>query len=400
MLLYVSIFTILLSLILLYNNWNINKNAIYLALFLISSSFYGIAHYFVVYGKSPFWLAVFYNHFTPLMLLLGPFLLFYVRGTLNDTTALKKIDFFHFIPAIVHLIGIIPYSLQPFSEKVQIATAVINNIDQILYINGNYFYSTAVNFIIRPVLLLSYILYCMYLIWKRFSVTNFDANIPKKQLLISFRWLIILIVSLFFIVSEFLIITFNSIRIKPSVGLVNSYPLYILSGIAYCVMSFSLLLFPNILYGIPKRIALAKEGPKKTKKQKQTPVIEVEEAISLEEDPFFELYNTILKYLEENKPFLNYDFKISDIALDLKVPQNHVSYCITYLMETKFSKLKSELRIKHAINLLEKGSNSKLTIEAIGKKSGFKTRSNFYSTFKEEIGFTPSEYIERLNKSL
>jgi len=393
MLLYVSIFTILLSLILLYNNWNINKNAIYLALFLISSSFYGIAHYFVVYGKSPFWLAVFYNHFTPLMLLLGPFLLFYVRGTLNDTTALKKIDFFHFIPAIVHLIGIIPYSLQPFSEKVQIATAVINNIDQILYINGNYFYSTAVNFIIRPVLLLSYILYCMYLIWKRFSVTNFDANIPKKQLLISFRWLIILIVSLFFIVSEFLIITFNSIRIKPSVGLVNSYPLYILSGIAYCVMSFSLLLFPNILYGIPKRIALAKEGPKKTKKQKQTPVIEVEEAISLEEDPFFELSESIKEYLKRERPFLNADFSISDIALAMRVPQNHVSYCINDVMQTKFSTLKSDLRIGFAVELLSGNQKESYTIEGIAQQSGFKTRASFYNAFKEKTGMTPTEFI-------
>ena len=181
----------------------------------------------------------------------------------------------------------------------------------------------------------------------------------------------------------------NAAVSKPSDTIDDGYVLYVMAGFAYCVMSFSLLLFPEILYGIPRKIQ-----QNKTKKKKE------KIKIDLREDPFFELYNTILKYLEENKPFLNYDFKISDIALDLKVPQNHVSYCITYLMETKFSKLKSELRIKHAINLLEKGSNSKLTIEAIGKKSGFKTRSNFYSTFKEEIGFTPSEYIERLNKSL
>ena len=173
---------------------------------------YGIAHYFVLYGKSPFWLAIFYNHFTPLMLLLGPLLFFYVRGTLDDTTHLKKSDIFHFIPALIHLIGIVPYSLQSFSEKTQIASRIIENVDVILDINTNFFYSTTVNFIIRPVMLLGYILFCMYLIWKRFSVSNFDNNIPKRQLIISLRWLMILIMSLFFIVVEFLIITFNSIR--------------------------------------------------------------------------------------------------------------------------------------------------------------------------------------------
>ena len=392
MLLYVSIFTILLSLILLFNNWKINANAIYLALFLISASIYGIAHYFVLYGKSPFWLAIFYNDFTPLMLLLGPLLFFYVRGTLDDTSVLKNSDVFHFIPAIIHLVGIVPYSLQPFSEKIEIATRIIENVDALLEINTNYFYSTTVNFIIRPVLLLIYIICCMYLIWKRFSVSNFDHNIPKRQLFVSFRWLIILIVSLFFIVIEFLIITFNSIQLKPSVGLVNSYPLYILSGAAYCFMSFSLLLFPNILYGFPKRIGTKKEI-KKIKKQKQIPELQDEVLDNIDEDPFLDLSVSIKEYLVREKPFLSADFSISDIALALKVPQNHVAYCINTIMQTKFATLKSDLRIDYAVELLSGNLNDSFTIEGIAQQSGFKTRASFYNAFKERVGVTPTEFI-------
>lgn len=332
------------------------------------------------------------------MLLLGPFLLFYVRGTLNDTAALKKRDWIHFIPALVHLIGIIPYTLQPFSEKIQIATIIIHDIDQILNINNNYFYSTAVNFVIRPVLLLVYIVYCMYLIWKRFAITNFDANIPKKQLLISFRWLIILIVSLFFIVIVFLIITFNSIHIKPSVGLVNSYPLYILSGVAYGIMSLSLLLFPNILYGIPKRVA---ETPvaasKKVKKQKQIAPLEEEVTVNLEEDPFFDLSENIKVYLEKERPFLDADFSISDIALAMHVPQNHVSYCINTIMQTKFSTLKADLRIQYATELFSGKLKESYTIEGIAQQAGFKTRASFYGVFKEKTGMTPTEFIAAVN---
>jgi AraC-like DNA-binding protein len=392
MLLYVSLFTILLSLILLFNNWKINKNAAYLSLFLISSSIYGIAHYFVMYGKSPFWLAIFYNHFTPLMLLLGPFLYFYIRGTLDDTYSLKKIDFIHFIPAIIHLIGIIPYTLQPFSEKLQIATQIIDNIDALLKIQINYFYDTKVSFVIRPVLLLCYILYCMYLIWKRFSSTTFDRNIPKKQLLISLRWLIVLIVSLFFIVVEFLIITYNSIHIKPSVGLINSYSSYILSGVAYCIMSFSLLLFPNILYGFPKRIATG--NLQKTRGEKQLPTIDAKKTVNVEEDPFFDLSENIKKYLIKEKPFINPDFSISDIALAMQVPQNHVSYCINDIMQTKFSTLKSDLRINYAVELLSGNLKESFTIEGIAQQSGFKTRASFYNAFKEKTGMNPTDFID------
>jgi len=392
MLLYVSLFTILLSLILLFNNWKINKNAAYLSLFLISSSIYGIAHYFVMYGKSPFWLAIFYNHFTPLMLLLGPFLYFYIRGTLDDTYSLKKIDFIHFIPAIIHLIGIIPYILQPFSEKLQIATQIIDNIDALLKIQINYFYDTKVSFVIRPVLLLCYILYCMYLIWKRFSSTTFDRNVPKKQLLISLRWLIVLIFSLFFIVVEFLIITYNSIHIKPSVGLINSYSSYILSGVAYCIMSFSLLLFPNILYGFPKRITTG--NLQKIRGEKQLPTIEAKKTVNVEEDPFFDLSENIKKYLIKEKPFINPDFSISDIALAMQVPQNHVSYCINDIMQTKFSTLKSDLRINYAVELLSGNLKESFTIEGIAQQSGFKTRASFYNAFKEKTGMNPTDFID------
>jgi AraC-like DNA-binding protein len=47
---------------------------------------------------------------------------------------------------------------------------------------------------------------------------------------------------------------------------------------------------------------------------------------------------------------------------------------------------------------LKDGTNSKITIEAIGKQSGFKTRSHFYTVFKEKTGFTPTEYLEQVNK--
>jgi AraC-like DNA-binding protein len=391
MLLYVSLFTILLSLILLINNWDINRNAIYLALFLICASIYGIAHYFVVYGKSSFWLAIFYNHFTPLMLLLGPLLLFYVRGTIKDNFRLSNWDAVHFIPALIHLIGIIPYSLLPFEEKIRIAHTIITNVDEIITINTNYFYNSAISFVIRPVLLLGYILYCMMLLWKRFKNSKLDVDVPQKQLFISLRWLIILLVSLFFIVFEFLIITYNSLTIKPSVGLINSYPLYILSGAAYGIMSLSLLMFPNVLYGIPKRI-VEKEKNKEVKLKKHVVTLQ-DESAPLEEDPFYELSESIKVYLEKERPYLNSDFSLSDIALAMQVPQNHVSYCINTIMQTKFSTLKADLRINYTLELFSGKLKESYTIEGIAQQAGFKTRASFYSAFKEKTGVTPTEFI-------
>lgn len=386
MLLYLSIFTILISVVLLWYNWKSNKNAICLSLVFILTSFFGIGHYYIVSGSSRFWLAVFYNNFAPFMFLIGPFLYCYVRNTLNDSHSQFKKDWYHFIPAIIALIGTMPYLFQPFEKKLQIADQIIENLDAIKKIDVNLFYTMGESFALRTLVAFIYLLYCIYLLWKSYPSKIKENSVPKRQFLVTFRWLVILLTSLLFIFLSFIILAFKAANSMSSKSIDDGSVLYIIAGFAYCVMSLSLILFPEILYGIPR-----KNTTNTAKKKKEI------NKIDPEKDPFFDLNTAILKHLHEDKPFLKPEFSVSDIALNLKAPQNHISYCITYLMETKFSKLKTELRIQHALELLKKGVNSTLTIEAIGKQSGFKTRSNFYAAFKEATGFTPTEYIEQTN---
>jgi AraC-like DNA-binding protein len=388
MLLYLSIFTILISVVLLWHNWKSNKNAICLALMYILTSFFGIGHYYIVSGSSRFWLAVFYNNFAPFMFLIGPFLYCYVRNTLNDCHTQFKKDWIHFIPATIALIGTVPYLFQPFEKKLQVANQIIENQEAIKKIDVNLFYNMGESFVLRTIVAFLYLLYCFYLLWKFYPSKINEHQVPRQQFLITYRWLAILLTSLLFIFISFIILAFNSVNSKTSETIDDGSVLYVIAGFAYCVMSLSLIIFPEILYGIPRKTGVNTRKKKKEKIQ-----------IDPGKDPFFDLSNTIALYLNTKKPFLKYDFAISDIALDLKVPQNHVAYCITYLIGEKFSKLKTDLRIKHAIELLEKGTNSILTIEAISEQSGFKSRSNFYSAFKEKTGLTPSEYAEKLRNN-
>ena len=115
MLLYISLFLVVLALILIVYNWKPNNNAVFIGLFFSLIAIYGLVHYFVVYGKSVFWLTIFYNHFSPFFLLAGPFLYFYIRGTLKDRQGLKRKDALHFIPAIIHFSAIVPYYISSFS---------------------------------------------------------------------------------------------------------------------------------------------------------------------------------------------------------------------------------------------------------------------------------------------
>ncbi len=391
MLLYISILTIILSFILLAYNWRLNKNSLYLSAFFIISATYGLTHHFIVDNQSAFWLAIFYAHFSPLWYLIGPLLYFYVKGTLSDKKAFQSPwDYLHFAPALIHLLGIGPYMFKPFSEKMQIAAMIIENMDVMKQIKPNSLYPSVWAFVLRPVLLLGYLLICGYWVWGFASGKNKFKQLPYKQFIITYRWLIILLGTVGLIGLNLLLITLSFWESPMTARLINSAPLYIVSGFAFLIMSLSILIFPQVLYGLPSSTGTV--SSKKTGRKKSTPnAVDLNE----EDDPFNELALQIKGYLTDQKPYLNPEFSTADIAVALNVPQHHIAYCFNTILKTKFTQKRAELRVAYAQELLKNGMTENLSIDGIGYQSGFSTRSNFYNTFKSETGFTPSEYLDQ-----
>ncbi len=388
MLLYISLLLIFFSLILVFHNWYINKNAIFLAITFILIAIYGLTHYFTVYGKSAFWMALFYNNISPLMLLPGPFLYFYIRGTLNDKQGLNWKDSLHFIPAIIHFIGVIPYYITPFSYKEAICRLLIADLENIKKIEWNIFFNSEFNFSFRIIMLFIYVSYSMVLLWKFSNNSKKQQNIPFKQYSITFRWLAFLLVLIFLLDINYVIMTFyffKNYEIDIRQNFINSIALA-----SFGLLVISLLFFPEVLYGLPRN--------KNTKKQKKKTLTSISKLTkvneNLEEDPFLDLYEKIKNYLDNDKPYLDPNFNIAQIAIDLQVPQNHVVYCINTLFKTKFSKLRTKLRVEQTKVYLNDSKNSKITIDGVSQMVGFTSRSSFYNAFKEETGYTPSEYLK------
>jgi len=146
MLLNLSILTILLSIVLGLFNWNKSSNSLFLAGFFFISSSFGIAHHYVFHEKEVFATALLFNHLVPFMFLIGPFILFYVRGALNEERRLKTIDILHFIPAIVSGIGTMPYYMQSLETKLKIAEQLIANLNSLRSIDVNLFYDAGESF--------------------------------------------------------------------------------------------------------------------------------------------------------------------------------------------------------------------------------------------------------------
>lgn len=380
---------------LIYHNWSKNRNVLYLGAAFFSLACFGVAHDLLVNIRQPFYLALIFNHITPIYLLPGPMLFFYIRGNLNDDHRLSRKDWLHFLPALYQFISIVPWILRPWMEKMEIANLLVRDLSQYRHIEFNMLFPTEYSFLFRPLHLLVYVIWSAVLLWRFRPERSKEYRIPDHLLLINHRWMRILLASLFltcffYLLLSFQLLTGNTYAILHSTG---KYQLLV--GIFFFLSTGLLLFFPDVLYGLPRVKNVA------------SPHIFSERAPGVTETPFInpessqlkELSNRILTYMETDHPFVRYEFSINDLAEAMDVPLNQISWCLNRVMDIKFTTFRMNYRVGFARKLLEEGKAKEMTIEAVGNMAGFSSRSSFYVAFKEITGMTPSEYLDKVNAS-
>lgn len=395
MLIPVSLLTIILSILLIYYNWSKNRNVIYLGVSLITLACFGLAHEVLMNSGNPVLLAIIFNHITPAYLIPGPMIFFYVRGNLRDDHRLKTADYFHFIPAFIQLIGVLPWFIKPWAEKLDIAHILISDISQYRVLSFNQFIPTQVSLLLRPIHLLAYVLLSMTQLWKFRPYSLKGVQIPQHLFLINYRWMLILLTSLLLMCTSYFLFAYQAAYADAESILKKTALLQQMAGLFFFSSSALLLFFPEVLYGMPrvKKDVFAVRINEIKKKDTEP---KSEEA----EDEFIEIKNNILTYLDVQKPYTRFDFSVNEMAQYLDVPLNQLSYCLNRVMNTKFTELRMEYRVNYARELLSSGKSKELTIEAIGNMSGFSSRSSFYAAFKEKVGMSPTEYLEKMDAEL
>ena len=109
------------SLLLLNYADKVNPANRYLAYHFFLNALFGIAHWASVVSDSDTLRAIFTVHYFPIYLLNTPFLYFYVRAVLTDRIHIKGWDYIHFLPSVLILFNIIPYSLLSWQGKMEFA---------------------------------------------------------------------------------------------------------------------------------------------------------------------------------------------------------------------------------------------------------------------------------------
>jgi len=97
-------------------------------------------------------------------------------------------------------------------------------------------------------------------------------------------------------------------------------------------------------------------------------------------------------FMKKEKPYLNSNLTIRQLAKKLNIPQKHLSQIINENFNQNFNDFVNKYRIKEAkLQILNPGNNH-LDLFSIAMEVGFNSKSSFNNAFKKHAGITPSEF--------
>lgn len=119
--------------------------------------------------------------------------------------------------------------------------------------------------------------------------------------------------------------------------------------------------------------------------------------LKFSEDKSKGILDEIRKYMEEQKPYLNVNLKLSDVAEATHIQQNEISHAINQFQGQSFADYINGYRVNELISRMKNDKESNLKITGIAYDCGFFSKASFYRAFKKATGMTPGEYFKGAN---
>lgn len=385
-LIYCSVTGIIFALILLFYNKGHKTANRYLAGFFFFISLFVLSQYSGLYSNSRVLAALLASSPTPFFFLIGPFFFLYTRSILSDDAGLKRGDYLHFLLFVLEFAGMIPYYLSSWESKLTVADTLLSNDWKVTQLGLNRLFVSPVNSYLRPLHITSYLIASWYWIWMHRQLAK-SAWYQDSQHKLAWRWLITLqsVFTLFLVcygintVNLFLYASKQAFRANSAIFL-------FLATISFILLNVFTLLFPQILYGIP-RWDKSTRSDSADEQKNDVPVTS--------ENQLHEIQLKLDAYLESAKPWTDPEFSLNSLSHALEIPEHHLRYFLNHFRHTNFSQFRNKLRVVHVKQLIASPDNDHLSIEGMGTLAGFSSKSSFYSVFKKETGYTPKEFKDQ-----
>ena len=399
---YLCAFSVFLSLTLLfYNNGYKGANR-FLSGYLFCSSVFLLTQFFLIYTKSVHLIAFYVSGFPSLYFLIGPFAYFYVRSILRDTVKLSKKDYLHFLVFIIIFIGALPFLFSSWAYKCFIGQKIVDGTFMASKYNINFLVPKLINQLIRPPFALFYWVLIAREFLKNKNVFKSFSHARVVKIWLGLFFLLFSITIVFYTIAQL------AFYLNIKFFFENLWFYYLINSIAliYLVFNFLLVLFPQILYGLPiPKVEMDHHDiptavkPIQNSNESANPIIENKLATL---SAFFsneyelEIESVIHNWIAEKK-YLEVNASLVTFSNYTNIPVHHLSYYFNSMLKVKYTDWRNALRIEYAKAQIDSGLNKSITLEALSLESGFSSQSTFIRSFKNVIGCTPRDYIKTKN---
>ena len=109
-----------------------------------------------------------------------------------------------------------------------------------------------------------------------------------------------------------------------------------------------------------------------------------------------ELHDRLVAYVEKEKPYINPDLKMGELAAALHTSSHSLSYLLNQYLNQSYYDFINEYRVAQFKKMVEDSDYSRYTLTALAELCGFSSRASFFRSFKKSTGVTPNEYIRSI----
>ena len=107
------------------------------------------------------------------------------------------------------------------------------------------------------------------------------------------------------------------------------------------------------------------------------------------------LLDRVREYVEQEKPYLDNELRLSGLADQLDVSIHHLSQVINEQLGKSFSDFINEYRVEEAKRLLANPRYKERYVISIAYEAGFNNKTSFNKAFKAHTGLSPSQYRKK-----
>ncbi len=322
-----------------------------------------------------------------LIFLFFPLLYLQVKYLLEAHKKFLRLDLFHFLPFLFSILFNVEFFLLPGEEK--------------LYITEN---STAyfdiLEMISNEVIALQGIVYSILSIrlihTYQKKIKDYESTLDKSIIKVLYVGISLILLSW-----SIGIVGLNLEYLNVNVGFNYFVYTYLILVLVIYIISYAAVKSPeifkldiNTIRDHSLNIKTLVSKPKNSKAREKEDKKEQIAVNEFTEDPVLNKLNEqLVQYMENEKPFLNPELCLPDLADSVEIPRNQLSAMINKIHNKNFYEFVNQYRVNEVKILMNDPGNKHLKLISLAYDAGFNSKASFNRIFKQMTDMTPSQYL-------